>query len=72
MLNTLEQQKEREREEPYLRRLEHFAQGPHEGTVDPHELLLVHLVGLIQHHPHLVIVPSQRADHLSHTHTHIG
>jgi hypothetical protein len=50
----------------HLRGSKHFSEGPHECTVDSHELLHVHLISLIQHHPHLVIMPLQRAYHLSH------
>lgn len=44
--------------------LHDLAEGPHEGAVHAHELLLVHLVALVQHHPHFVVVPLQRLDHL--------
>mmetsp|Transcript_15178 Transcript_15178/g.47359 ORF Transcript_15178/g.47359 Transcript_15178/m.47359 type:complete len:563 (+) Transcript_15178:622-2310(+) len=45
-----------------LWRLEDFAQGPHQRAVDAHQLLRVHLVGLVQHDAHLVVVPAQRLD----------
>ena len=48
----------------HLGAAEHLAQGPHEGPVDAHELLHVHLVCLVQHDPHLVVVSPQGADHL--------
>jgi hypothetical protein len=33
--------------------LEDLTEGPHEGTVDPHELLLVNTVGLVEDNAHL-------------------
>lgn len=36
--------------------VDHLSQGPHERTIDPHQLLCVHLVGLIKHHSNLVIL----------------
>jgi len=43
---------------------EHLAEGPHQRAVHAHELLLVHLVALVEHHPDLIIVTLQRADNL--------
>ena len=43
----------------HLRRAEDFSQGPHEGSIHPHELLHVHLVCLVQHHPHFIVMPFQ-------------
>lgn len=40
----------------HLWSVDHLSQGPHERTVDPHQLLCVHLVGLIKHHSNLVIL----------------
>ena len=51
----------------YLGGFENLAEGPHEGAIDAHQLLLVNLVGLVQHHPYLVIMPPQGADHLQST-----
>ena len=45
------------KDKTYLWRVEDLAQAPHESTVDPHELLQVHAVGLVQHHPDLVLAP---------------
>ncbi len=42
----------------------HPAQAEHERAVDSHELLLVHLVRLVQDDAHLVVVPAQRRNHL--------
>lgn len=41
-----------------------FSQGPHQGAVDPHQLLSADLVGFVQHHAHLVLVVLQSLDHL--------
>lgn len=40
----------------HLWSVDHLSQGPHESTIDPHQLLCVHLVGLIKHHSNLVIL----------------
>ena len=40
----------------HLWSVDHLSQGPHECTVDPHQLLCVHLVSLIKHHSNLVIL----------------
>lgn len=40
----------------HLWSVDHLSQGPHERTVDPHQLLCVHLVSLIKHHSNLVIL----------------
>ena len=52
------------RREGHLRGPEYFAQGPHEGSIDAHELLHVYLVCLVQHHPHFVVVALQGPNHL--------
>ena len=49
----------------HLRTAEDFAEGPHQRPVHAHELLLVHLVALIEHHPHLVIMSFQSTDDLT-------
>lgn len=43
---------------------EDLAQRPHERAIDAHQLLHVHLISLVEHHPHLVIMPLQRLDYL--------
>lgn len=40
----------------HLWSVDHLSQGPHESTVDSHQLLCVHLVSLIKHHSNLVIL----------------
>ena len=40
----------------HLGRIDDLPQGPHEGPVHPHQLLRLDLVGLVQHHSHLVLV----------------
>lgn len=47
-----------------LRGVDDFSQGPHQGAVDPHQLLSADLVGFVQHHAHLVLVVLQSLDHL--------
>ncbi len=44
----------------------HLAQAPHERAVDAHQLLLVDLVGLVEHDADLVVVAAQRVDDLAH------
>lgn len=44
----------------HLWSVDHLSQGPHECTVDPHQLLCVHLVSLIKHHSNLVILAPER------------
>mmetsp|Transcript_18257 Transcript_18257/g.46749 ORF Transcript_18257/g.46749 Transcript_18257/m.46749 type:complete len:281 (-) Transcript_18257:243-1085(-) len=39
-----------------LRCLDHFAKRPHQSAVDAHELLRIHLVGLVEHDADLVVV----------------
>lgn len=39
-----------------LWRVDHLSQGPHECTINPHQLLRVHLVSLIKHHANLVVL----------------
>ena len=41
---------------------QHLGDGPHEGAVHPHELLMVDLVRLVEDDPHLVLVPVDRLD----------
>lgn len=48
----------------HLWRVDHLAQGPHECTVDPHQLLRVHLVSLVKHHSNLVILAPERLNGL--------
>lgn len=48
----------------YLRCVDDFSQRPHQRAVDPHQLLSVDLVRLVQHHAHFVLVVLQRSDHL--------
>jgi len=48
----------------YLWRVDDLAQGPHERAVHPHELLGADLVGLVQHHAHLVLMVLECPDHL--------
>lgn len=40
----------------HLRCVDHLPQGPHQSTIDPHQLLCVHLVSLVEHHSNLVIL----------------
>lgn len=47
-----------------LRGVDDFSQRPHQGAVDPHQLLRADLVGFVQHHAHLVLVVLQSSDHL--------
>ena len=48
----------------HLRRVDHLAKRPHEGAVDTHQLLGVHLVGLVEDHADLVVLPAERLDGL--------
>ena len=48
----------------HLGRVDDLAQGPHEGPVDAHQLLRVHLVGLVQHHADLVVLAPEGLDGL--------
>ena len=41
---------------------QHLGDGPHEGAVHPHELLMVDLVRLVEDDPHFVLVPVDRLD----------
>lgn len=41
-----------------------LSQGPHEGTVHPHQLLSLYLVGLVENNSHLVLVVLQGLDDL--------
>lgn len=47
-----------------LRCVDDLPQRPHQGAVDPHQLLSADLVGFVQHHAHLVLVVLQGSDHL--------
>lgn len=48
----------------YLGRVDDLAQRPHEGPVDPHQLLCVHLVSLVQYHSDFVILAPEGLDRL--------
>lgn len=48
----------------HLRRVDDFAQRPHQRSINSHQLLSADLVGFVQHHPHFVLVVLERADHL--------
>lgn len=50
--------------EDHLRGVDDLSQRPHQSAVDPHQLLSADLVGLVQHHAHLVLVVLQSSDHL--------
>lgn len=41
-----------------------LSQGPHEGTVHPHQLLSLYLVSLVENNSHLVLVVLQGLDDL--------
>ena len=45
-----------------LRRVEDLAQTPHESSVHPHQLLVAHQVGLVQHDADLVLVSPHGLD----------
>lgn len=47
-----------------LGRVDDLSQGPHEGTVHPHQLLSLDLVGLVENNSHLVLVVLQGLDDL--------
>ena len=46
----------------HLGGVDDLPQGPHEGPVDPHQLLGLDLVGLVQHHADLVLMVLERLD----------
>eukprot|EP00732_Lithocolla_globosa_P004461 Lithocolla_globosa_v1_NODE_4124_length_1505_cov_14.381379.p2 type:complete len:241 gc:universal NODE_4124_length_1505_cov_14.381379:1163-441(-) len=41
----------------HFRGFDDLPQRPHEGTIDPHQLLIADQMRFVQHDPHLVIVP---------------
>ena len=46
----------------HFRALDHPPQRIHQGPVDPHELLLVDLVGFVEDHPDFLVVVSDGLD----------
>ena len=43
----------------HLRGVENLAEGPHEGPIDPHQLLVVDHVSLVEDYPNLVVLASK-------------
>lgn len=37
---------------------ENFSERPHESSVDPHQLLLINHISLVEHDPDLLVLPS--------------
>ena len=46
----------------HFRRVQHFAQRPHEGAVDTHQCLMIDRIGLVEHDAYFIVVAFEHFD----------